>query len=62
MIHNVVVTDGVDCDGRMSSYQHCVCPVEHRHAQYNDYSGYLMPAWQVADAGQRDYAAESLGY
>lgn len=60
-IHNEVMTDGQDCDGRISTHEHCVCPVEDRFARANC-EGWLMPAWEIVGAGQRDYSAEAAGY
>lgn len=60
-IVNTVATDGVDCDGRLSTFSRYECDVASRHALVND-DGYLMPAWEVADSGQWDYAAEIAGY
>lgn len=62
MIRNEVMTDGRDCDGRLSTFHEYVCPVERRHAVYNEYSGYLMPDWKRGDSSQRDYSAEAMGY
>ena len=61
MIHNQVATDGVDCDGRMSTYSRYSCPVEDRHSRPN-IEGWLMPAWETAESGQRDHSAERAGY
>ena len=60
-IHNTVATDGVDCDGRMSTHTEYTCDVADRHAELNDF-GYLVPAWETAESGRRDYAAEAAGY
>lgn len=62
VIHNDVATDGRDCDGRMSTHEEYHCPVELRHASFNEYTGYLMPAWERGKSGQRDYSAEAMGY
>jgi hypothetical protein len=61
VLRNIVATDGVDCDGRMSTYDEYVCPVEDRHSRPN-MEGWLMPAWESADSSQRDYSAEAAGY
>lgn len=60
-IVNTVATDGVDCDGRLSTFTKYTCDVADRHAALNDF-GYLMPAWEMADSGQRDYNSEIAGY
>jgi len=55
------VTDGVDCDGRMTSYQEVSCPVGLLHAG-EVIDGHRFPRWQKDGSSQRDYTAESMGY
>lgn len=52
-----IATDGVDCDGRLSSYYRCSCPVERLRSGYEGF-----PDWEKEEAGQRDYFAEAMGY
>lgn len=55
-------SDGVDCDGRLSSYGESWFAVEDVAAGYCDDDGFQFPAWQQGEHGQRDYSAEAAGY
>lgn len=57
------VSDGVDCDGRLSRYHTCVSPSDRLawRPGYRD-PHVRLPDWQRVAASQRDYAAEAMGY
>ncbi len=66
-----VDTDGVDCDGRLSTNATLACPIGNVHAhEFGDFdddrqrvsTGLFGPAWERVSAGQRDYSAEAAGY
>jgi hypothetical protein len=46
-------TDGVDCDGRLTTYGEAIAPIPDSGA---------YPDWTVTDTGRRDWAAEKAGY
>jgi hypothetical protein len=59
--------DGMDCDGRHSSYATTYCPVGHLRGHRNQidsehYHGTRWPDWRLEKEDQRDYAAEAAGY
>ena len=54
-------TDGVDCDGRLSTGYDALCP-RYALALGNDYEGVTYADWQPIDTYQRDYEAEAAGY
>lgn len=49
IVHCQEMSDGRDCDGRLST---------HWHGLWNLTTG----QWDRVDSGQRDYTAESMGY
>lgn len=65
-------SDGVDCDGRLSRHCDRTCPLDRlkrripRKTQDEEYNqnvnGLRFPAWEGKSHGQRDYAAEAMGY
>ncbi|MDE2103991.1 MAG: hypothetical protein KGL39_42535 [Patescibacteria group bacterium] len=61
-------TEGRDCDGRSSWHCECECPLDQLAAEDKtcesmpESKGIMAPAWQRVRAGQRDYAAEAMGY
>ncbi len=64
-------TNSRDCDGQTSDRCDCECPVSKlaSRAPYNNIDpeycpvpGAMMPQWERVRSGQRDYAAESMGY
>lgn len=61
VVLNEMWTDGVDCDGRLSTESEFVCP-------WTDLAAHVTPdkvgtpKWERASAGQRDYSAEAMGY
>jgi hypothetical protein len=63
-------TEARDCDGRMDHHSVCECPLDHLRARdmgaeqpdYPENAGIFAPEWQRVSAGQRDYAAEAMGY
>ena len=64
VVTSTVDTDGCDCDGRLSTHQSFVCPVERLQDghQPEEYPDVVYPAWEREEASQRDYAAEAAGY
>lgn len=55
-----VSRDSRDCDGRIHEDSRCVCPVARLRSHAFD--GTLWPEWERVREGQRDYAAEAMGY
>lgn len=55
-------SDGVDCDGRLSTTWHGVCPVGDLGAVPEDDHGPARPRWTELSRRQRDYSAEAAGY
>ena len=56
-------TDGVDCDGRLSTHCDSFVPLDKlRERPDAEGLGILFPQWEKIDGGQRDYAAEAAGY
>jgi hypothetical protein len=55
------VSDGVDCDGRLTQYGESYFRACDAFAG-NEVDGVRFPAWQQGEHGQRDYAAEAMGY
>ena len=60
------VTDGSDCDGRLSHYATAYASTDPDsfHAGHDPYKQRpaLFPYWTEASREQRDYAAEAAGY
>jgi hypothetical protein len=54
-------TDARDCDGRMVRTGSSYCSYARLSKGYQE-DGIAFPAWQNAETGQRDYAAEAMGY
>ena len=54
-------TDGVDCDGRLSTFCEQQCHLNMLRAG-GALDGLRFPAWERGADGQRDYAAEAMGY
>ncbi len=64
-----IIQDGVDCDGRLKSYQKFKCArgnlasVEPHPKHYEAVrEGITFPLWEKVESEQRDYAAEAMGY
>ena len=55
------LTDGRDCDGRLSTECQCSVPIT-KLADLGPFDGVMLPAWERESAGQRDYSAEAMGY
>jgi len=55
-------SDGCDCDGRMSTESHEVCPVSDLEALPGRDDLPARPKWQRVSNSQRDYTAEAMGY
>lgn len=60
-------TDGADCDGRLSTHNETFCPLDRLTAREPfDRDGLparaMLPEWERGESGQRDYAAEAMGY
>jgi hypothetical protein len=55
-------SDGRDCDGRLSTEWHGYCLITGLDARPADEYGPARPVWQELRKGQRDYAAEAMGY
>ena len=57
------VNDGCDCDGRLTRSGEAYFAADKAMAGYrDDEDGVTYPDWQHGDSGQRDYAAEAMGY
>ena len=54
-IHHSLVTDGCDCDGRLTNYRMSMARVE-------DISRDRDPVWLSCEETQRDQFAEAMGY
>jgi len=54
-IHCSIVSDGTDCDGRLTRYHMSMARVE-------DISRDRDPVWLSCEESQRDYQAEAAGY
>lgn len=61
-IHCTVLTDGRDCDGRLSTEWKGICALDKLTAIPADERGPARPGWEEQSRGQRDYTAESMGY
>ena len=61
MVRQLICSDGVDCDGRLSRTTEQFCPVEDVHKVQEDGKP-PRPEWQYGKASQRDYTAESMNY
>lgn len=63
VLHRTVESDGVDCDGRLSTFEESWCPKEELAAWQSPYEGApMLPNWQYGRSRQRDYRAEAYGY
>jgi len=59
VVRKSCASQSLDCDGRLDQHAEYVCPLEDlRVGNGSD----LFPVWQRVRAGQRDYAAEAMGY
>jgi hypothetical protein len=56
------ITDGRDCDGRLTTRGHSQCDMADLGAGYLDSDGTRYPKWGDAQTSQRDYSAEAAGY
>tara|TARA_R100000963_G_C4629037_1_gene94555 strand:+ start:806 stop:1156 length:351 start_codon:yes stop_codon:yes gene_type:complete len=59
------VSDGADCDGRMTNGGASVCPIGDLRARRDRYTGgRAVPVWRSEDDDEwrRDHAAEAAGY
>lgn len=59
------VTDGADCDGRLSTSATFICSVlalSSFHPDLKEAKGLGFPSWERRSASQRDYSAEAAGY
>lgn len=56
------VSDGRDCDGRLTQHSVARCPVERLAAHSYEDAPAGLPAWERVSAGQRDEYAEAMGY
>jgi hypothetical protein len=70
-IHRLFVSDGRDCDGRLTSCEESSCPIAELHSEeesllvgdWVESSELIMvPRWSTRNRSQRDYAAEAMGY
>jgi hypothetical protein len=61
-------TDGRDCDGRLATFGRSFCPhdklasVKPYRCDGEDPPDIMLPEWSEVSRGQRDYAAEAMGY
>ena len=57
-------TDGVDCDGRLSTGYTDSCPLDMLHAGNTAWPEgcFEYPAWESEEYSRRDYQAEAAGY
>ena len=59
-------SDGVDCDGRLSTggTYYCMIGEDLSNRTYEDMESYIpgVPVWTEEDSFQRDYSAEAAGY
>ncbi len=55
-------SDGMDCDGRLSSYGESFFAAADVASGYVDDEGLRFPKWEQGDSSQRDYSAEAMGY
>jgi len=60
VVLRVSVSDGTDCDGRMSDSTTCACPLT--RLRDRDVDGLHFPEWEREKSSHRDYAAEAAGY
>lgn len=58
------VTDGRDCDGRLTRCTVTTCSAGHLLMRPVTLDGetHLMPQWELEEHQQRDYSAEAMGY
>lgn len=61
-IVNRWVSDGRDCDGRLTRHGESYCSADKVRAGYVDEDGITFPAWEQGASGQRDYSAEAMNY
>ena len=64
IVSRVCREDSRDCDGRVENYCEHHCPADRLHAGHVDETEPLVsyPDWGRGTCGQRDYAAEAMGY
>lgn len=56
-IHRTIVSDGADCDGRLTRFNESMARIEDISTD-----GTRRVEWQSFESSQRDYAAEAQGY
>lgn len=65
------MTDGTDCDGRLSTFTECRCtlgslggyrPSPHAADVPESLDAYQFPQWERVRGSQRDQYAETMGY
>jgi hypothetical protein len=56
------MSDGVDCDGRLSDNTVCVCDLDKLTSRHVLDDAPLVPAWEHIEHEHRDYEAEKAGY
>ena len=56
------ISDGVDCDGRLSGYCESESLIEADLQAGYETDGVVYPRWREIDRYQRDYQAEAAGY
>ena len=56
------ISDGVDCDGRLTQGGESYCHVHGLSSGYRDEDGITYPDWQLSAERQRDYSAEAMNY
>tara|TARA_R110000868_G_scaffold145660_2_gene365990 strand:- start:3053 stop:3430 length:378 start_codon:yes stop_codon:yes gene_type:complete len=63
VVERELVSDGVDCDGRLTQYHSDECPIQdlHDHEAY-EAEDYMVPDWNVVSASQYDQFAQAAGY
>ncbi|MAF72504.1 MAG: hypothetical protein CMH39_00580 [Micrococcales bacterium] len=60
-------SDGVDCDGRLSSSGKHFCYLQNlrdrpMHGYDHETTPVFLPKWEELERRQRDYSAEAMGY
>ncbi len=55
-------TDGVDCDGRLSSSGRLECHKSRLSVRRIEGETHRAPEWESVDSSRRDYNAEAAGY
>lgn len=61
-VHRECISDGSDCDGRLTRGSETVCSISHLFENYFKEDRVSYPVWEPFDAYQRDYAAEAMNY